>query len=582
MKRFKYIGIMMMAAGMLTATSCSDFDDYNEAQMNPEATGNLSLWENIKQNPNLSDFKELVEKAGFDDELQGSHYYTVWAPLNGTFDKSQFENLDEAALLKQFVYNHIADYNHPISGDVTNRIYTLNRKTYNFTGLGGVITYADVKLDQANLPSTNGIIHTLHGAAMFYDNIYDFITGSQEYTKLSEYFNKYELSMLDEENSVKGPMVNGLQTYVDSVMIVENSLLDMFHLDADLQHEDSSYTFIVPTDKAWESAYNRIKPYYNYIKNTTVQDLTATQSSSKIPTINTGDIDNAMLSDSITKRFIVNDLVYSNNNWYNQWIVTGREATATDSIRSTTRTKLSNPGDILGQTIGEPLKMSNGWVRLVDSLAFYSWETFAPERRINPLGYAGLITAAGSARNINIQFTKDAWVNKWGDFTEQGGEFRFSNIEPSGARTKPELHVFLPGVLSTKYKFYVVFVPGAIIGEDNRPNQVNFTLNYCKADGKLAKYNFSSDLLHNNPSKQVPFVNDTSKVDTMFIGEFTFPVAYAGLPQNGNKMMAPDIKISSPMSVFNATLLNTYTRALRIAAIIMKPVELAEFEENQK
>ena len=41
----------MMAAGMLTATSCSDFDDYNEAQMNPEATGNLSLWENIKQNP---------------------------------------------------------------------------------------------------------------------------------------------------------------------------------------------------------------------------------------------------------------------------------------------------------------------------------------------------------------------------------------------------------------------------------------------------------------------------------------------------------------------------------------------------
>ena len=63
----------MMAAGMLTATSCSDFDDYNETQMNAEATGNLSLWENIKQNPNLSDFKELVEKAGFDDELQGSH-----------------------------------------------------------------------------------------------------------------------------------------------------------------------------------------------------------------------------------------------------------------------------------------------------------------------------------------------------------------------------------------------------------------------------------------------------------------------------------------------------------------------------
>ena len=63
----------MMAAGMLTATSCSDFDDYNEVQVNPEAAANLSLWENIEQNPQLSDFEELIKKAGFDDELQGSH-----------------------------------------------------------------------------------------------------------------------------------------------------------------------------------------------------------------------------------------------------------------------------------------------------------------------------------------------------------------------------------------------------------------------------------------------------------------------------------------------------------------------------
>jgi hypothetical protein len=68
----------------------------------------------------------------------------------------------------------------------------------------------------------------------------------------------------------------------------------------------------------------------------------------------------------------------------------------------------------------------------------------------------------------------------------------------------------------------------------------------------------------------------------MYIGEFTFPVSYYGLPENGGKAIMPDLKISSPMSVFNATLLKTYTRALRIAAIIMKPVELVEFEENQK
>lgn len=570
----------MMAAGMLTATSCSDFDDYNEVQVNPEAAANLSLWENIELNPQLSDFEELIKKAGFDDELQGSHYYTVWAPLNGTFDKSIYADMDQAALLKNFVYNHVADYNHPISGDINNKVFTLNRKTYNFTGVSGTFTFAGINLAQANIPSTNGLMHTLDGAAMYYDNIYDYILGLGEgFESINAYFKRYETSVLDEANSVKGPMVNGLQTYVDSVMIVNNSLVR--RLGAQLQNEDSSYTVLLPTDKAWENKYNAIKPYYNFITNTVGQDLRGTSSSSNIKQINTGDIDNAYFQDSIIKRFITNTIVYSNNDTYNSFFVDGREITPTDSVRLPNGRKYSNPADLLAYQVGEPVKMSNGWIRNVDSIAFYSWETYAPEINVNPIYQAGLITAAAaSSRGWNIVFS-DA-VNKWGDFTETNGELRFANIEPSGDRTKPELHTFLPNVLSTKYKFYVVFVPGAIIGEDNRPNQVNFTLNYSDANGKLQKYNFSSDLKNDNPKTQKPFVNDTSKVDTMYIGEFTFPVSYYGLPENGGKAIMPDLKISSPMSVFNSTLLKTYTRALRIAAIIMKPVELVEFEENQK
>lgn len=570
----------MMAAGMLTATSCSDFDDYNEVQVNPEAAANLSLWENIEQNPQLSDFEELIKKAGFDDELQGSHYYTVWAPLNGTFDKSIYADMDQAALLKNFVYNHVADYNHPISGDINNKVFTLNRKTYNFTGVSGTFTFAGITLAQANIPSTNGLMHTLDGAAMYYDNIYDYILGLGEgYESINAYFKRYETSVLDEANSVKGPMVNGLQTYVDSVMIVDNSLVR--RLGAQLLNEDSSYTVLLPTDKAWENKYNAIKPYYNFITNTVGQDLRGTSSSTNIKQINTGDIDNAYFQDSIIKRFITNTIVYSNNDTYNSFFVDGREITPTDSVRLPNGRKYSNPADLLAYQVGEPVKMSNGWIRNVDSIAFYSWETYAPEINFNPQSQAGLVTAAAaSSRGWNITFND--LVNKWGDFTETNGDLRFYNIEPSGDRTKPELHTFLPNVLSTKYKFYVVFVPGAIIGEDNRPNQVNFTLNYCDANGKLQKYNFSSDLKNDNPKTQKPFVNDTSKVDTMYIGEFTFPVSYYGLPENGGKAIMPDLKISSPMSVFNATLLKTYTRALRIAAIIMKPVELVEFEENQK
>ncbi len=45
MKLHKYIGLMIGAAAMLTATSCSDWDDYNEVKsdaVNPSA--DLTLW----------------------------------------------------------------------------------------------------------------------------------------------------------------------------------------------------------------------------------------------------------------------------------------------------------------------------------------------------------------------------------------------------------------------------------------------------------------------------------------------------------------------------------------------------------
>ena len=49
MKHYKYLGYAMMAAGMLAATSCSDFSDYNEAKLDSTPSGNLTLWENISQ-----------------------------------------------------------------------------------------------------------------------------------------------------------------------------------------------------------------------------------------------------------------------------------------------------------------------------------------------------------------------------------------------------------------------------------------------------------------------------------------------------------------------------------------------------
>ena len=108
----------MLVVALLTATACSDFSDYNETPADANITADRTLWENISQSSELSDFAALVKKAGFDDELSQSHFYTVWAPANGTYNAAALMEKDAETVLYQFVKNHIAEHNHVVSGAI--------------------------------------------------------------------------------------------------------------------------------------------------------------------------------------------------------------------------------------------------------------------------------------------------------------------------------------------------------------------------------------------------------------------------------------------------------------------------------
>ena len=588
MKVNKYIGVTMMAAGVLAAASCTDFDDYNKEVADTTASATSTLWENIKQNSQLSDFAQLVQKAGFDDELSQTHYYTVWAPLNGTFDASAFQNLGNSSLLRQFVKNHIADYRHSATGALDERVLMLNEKSYDFAG-SAAYTFGEVPLSQANLPSSNGLIHTLQGAVPFYPNLYEFITDStlaigKNIDSLRHYFQKYELTYLDEDASVPGPIVDGMQTYVDSVMVTENTLWSMMNVL--MTNEDSTYTVLMPTNDAWLNTYNRIKSYYNYAPTTNAE---AFQGGNISATPSTLTIDNAYWQDSLASSHLVRNMFFSNNDIYNQWIEGTPSAYGSDTIRSTIRNKFSNPRDILAQA-KQTVELSNGKGYIVDSLAMYPWETYAPEREVlaasnNNIGRVA--TGSYTTHRVHV-IGKD----------QEDEDFSYIHVIPSGGYARPELDLFLPGVLSTTYSFYCVFAypvdDPLMVDSVPLPNRVIFTLNYCDEKGALKDYTFLDESEENISAFQERFNltdNNTNRTtirafsnnpkllkDTVYLGDFTFPVCYAGLGDE----YRPNIKITSPFSVFNRNLMAAYTRDLRIAAIIMKPKELVAFEESNK
>ena len=553
----------MAAAVLLAATSCSDFSDYNDTPVSDVQQADRTLWENISQNDQLSDFATLVKKAGFDDELSQPHYYTVWAPLNGTYDASSLMSADSATVLYQFVKSHIAEYNHSVSGLVDERIHALNRKSFAFEG-DGQYTYAGHTLRQLNLPNSNGIMHLLDGAARFYPNLYEYLFSCEGIDSVATFFKRYETSVLDTKNSVLGPTINGKQTYIDSVMITSNSLLN--RIKAKLDKEDSTYTMLVPTNEAWLAHYDKISKCYNYINTTVAQNIDEATSTSSAPTASVT-VDAAYTKDSLTRLHLVSDLVYNNNNYYNNWLIDDT-VEPYDTLYSTTYGYMTNPQEIMSRVIDRET-MSNGTFCLVDSLAFRPWESWC-----FPLGQSPLYSRTWTGSNTMVYIDNTLFdAIKYVPKNPAQKQLGYLWVTPLSNYGKPQLDVKLRNVLSTTYNIYIVLAPGQDVGEDAdgnkflKPNMLDFTLSYCDAKGKLATQKLNQKV-----------VNDPTRVDTLAVGTFTFPVAYAGLGDN----VYPNLKITTDFGVFDKAKMAAYTRDFSIISILMKPVELEEFEATKE
>ena len=589
-----------MAAAMLVATSCTDYSDYNDYPASSVPSADKTLWENIDATPQLSNFKALLQQAGFDEELKSSKAYTVWAPADNTFDMAAYQNLSKEDLLKQFVKSHVASLAYPASGNVDQRVLTLNEKYFTFKGDGSYT------FDGPNVPASNGLMHIIDGDAKFYPNIYEFIKASEGLDSLKKYLLKYELTELNTSKSVKGPIVNGVQTYIDSVMETEN-IITKYRIRAQVDREDSSYLAVLPTDKAFKDMYNKVYAANNFITTTTALDVDKISSYNDTKTTTKVNIrDTKELRDSVAKLTIASNLFFSKNDYcYLMWKDGSAAAGKSDTIRSTTNAKLSNPKEITEDyTTGQKVNVSNGEVIIVDSLAMKSWETYKPKikawlKNNRGLAFSGVaedITVPDSLYDPNFKCTDienyPELVGKpYAIFGSNPEEKNYSwvHVTPDNEYVCPHLFVKLPEVKSGKYNFYVVYMPTAMkeFGNEPRSSLLNYRLSYCNKNGTVLNYVFGRSYAEalkegkklpavpKTVSIQEAFTHNTAKVDTVFIGQFDFEVSYSGLG------ISPSIHISSEILPFTLEDTN-YSRDIRIAAIVMKPVELDEYEEKNK
>ena len=538
--------------------SCSDWTDHYDADKALLDSQHATLWENIDGNANLSQFATLLKKAGYDEVLGATQIYTVWAPANGTFDYEAVNSLSESRLRKEFIENHIARNNYPISGLVQERIYTLNEKCMTFSG-SGAYDIQGIGVSEPNRASSNGVIHVLNGKIPFMANIYESLETTEEpLDSISRFFHSYDVKKLNENKSVKGPTVNGEITYLDSIFDEHNDLFTRYF--AYINREDSNYTMIVPTNEAWVKAKEQIGKYFNYVPSFEFMENTSTDASErKLTTVKLNDIQ--YLKDSIVHQVLLQNLFYNNNLYDNKKLKTLQtgQALMADSLYGTMRTKIYAEDSRRLFENARRQDASNGALWVADSLAMRSWTSWNPEIVVeaeNSLLLSSTVNTADMPERVYVvPGTQNPNVK--GHVSQNN----YIEVQPVSLSSNPGVVFYLPNVRSTTYSIYVVMVPANIVSDnfETKPYRFNASMGYALASGKNEDRD-RSWLVESN------FTTDSSRVDTVYLGDFTFPVAYAG-----TGAYYPYIRINSTVSSRERLL---YDRRLRIDCVILRPKEL--------
>ena len=608
MKKNRYIGITMLAATLLAAASCTDYDDYNSVPEDALPAANKTLWENISNDPQLTKFAALASQSKFSEALNSPRFYTVWAPVDAAFDDSEYNRLkasDSATIVKQFMQQHVTEYNYPVSSALDDAtIITLNAKHHPFNQA----SFDGFTYDTVNLPATNGVMHKINGLSEFYYNLYENIDNLKGCDSLKNYIQRYDEFYLDVNASVIGPLVDGKQTYLDSVLKKRNNVIRSI-MRADLEDEDSTYAMLVPNDKAWNDAYARISPCYNYIPKMDYMDLLKKTTVASSTNATTAKADKAAeasdeLQDSLACRNIVQNLVFSNWHQGNLPLFGDYGTYRSDSAYSTSGRFLTDIQKVLIHTVATN-EMSNGITRIIDSLTFRPWQTYNPTIVVTrPVKYVDgretqTTLKVNKLTTHNIPYEnlvgRDSLFSKIPRMLRQyvlPSKSRFfsyvavDSTDIDGTTGKPEFCFPLENVRSTTYHIYVVTVPAQVEKHDAdvKPYYLRFYLSWTDAANKQqytvlpngAKSSQEITTDNGESTATVTYVGDPGRVNVLDLGEFTFPACYYGLDAYPSLMMMHTKTYTSSANR------KKYDQQMRVAGVYLIPKEYNDYWANKE
>lgn len=588
---------LLGAAVLLGFTACTD--DHFDIQPST-VSGSNTIWQNVEANADLDSVAMILRrckvmksqtdksaKQTYAELLATSQQLTAWLPKNGTFNAKQYlDELDSAAVLRakdemagtraeydvanRFARNHIARFNYE-SNMGEQRIALMNSKIVNYNAGEG--TFNGVKLDaaNANILSSNGMLHVLDGESQFAYNIFERLQVDSRFAKIYGDIDKYNVYTFSASSSTQGSMNhNGSMEYVDSVWSRTNSLMTDARLTY-LTDEDSLYVSVIPTDAAYEAARQKLHGLFKYAKN-----YNYAWDASKRDWTNKGTNALKFNTDSLTTYNVTSGILSASTfsvGYNSEGPVTTSNPQAFLNHVLTADSLNSNAGLVIynkdkgnvnpifdGQTADDAIKASNGYIFAVDNYNYDPSYSFIQKMNINGHN-TSQVTGSTSEQAQYVTLDKEnqnAEVN-----VDALGADNFYYYFPVSGNSQLNIDFKLNRVLSTKYKISIVLLP----------NRVNINNIRAEEDGTIIEEKpvFDVQIRDDKGSvigKAVKNVSvDQNKVEKKVLWEaFEFPYAYYGLPSGYESF--PVLRIS--MSY--AQQRKGKCKALSIAKVILEPV----------
>ncbi len=601
----------MTAAIAAGITSCTD----DHFSVNSDVLGEKTIWQNIQSNGNLSEYADILKSVNYSqteekttvetyaDLLNGEQTFTVWAPVNGSFNYTYYKSLISSGVRdsiykveKELIRNNMTRFAHVVNGSDSVKYNLFNDKTAWLNH--SKCTFQGKQMTTPNIGSSNGMLHVIAEPLEYERNLYEYMASRADLDSLNTFIKSFQKSKFMENLSTQGPTVNGQVTWVDSITRVDNEYTTMY-LDAYLHHEDSNYVMIMPTNKAWNEMLDKTKPYFTY-KNKYIQDIT-TQTPEGKDTIITGaetsftqfELDS--LIDFYQKNTICQALTY-NANWQyeNKPITSIKDLNNVDSLWTTYGIKFKKKGTLTNldgnSTIEcddyatmfggkDPIECSNGYAYITDSWNL-PFNVIAQNYKLNATAW---IESYDNNCKEPTAPTKSYPYKDLETGTDTTYRFPILLLQNKAGTSQPGATFELGRVLSCKYDIYVVLVYNWEIDRQNKFRAyISYDTDLKREKDKVLKnpnedaVDALGESIYNTNyfvnKKPTEFLREDGKkgielTDTICLAkDFEFPISYYGLPN-----AYPTLQIKSNFN--NSKEKDYYAREFYISAIILKAKE---------